>query len=104
LVVAGPVVHPWYLLWALVPLAAAARGDAMRRTVALGSIALVLLVLPGGVQPGLQAFIGAILGASTVLFVVRALSDPDRPNRWDQSVAGPLKQGHPAAVPAQPGP
>jgi alpha-1,6-mannosyltransferase len=104
LVVAGPVVHPWYLLWALVPLAAAGRGEAMRRTVAVGSIALVLLVLPGGVQPGLQAFIGAVLGASTVLFVVRALSDPDRPNRWDQSVAGPLKQGHPAAVPAQPGP
>jgi hypothetical protein len=73
-VVAGPVVHPWYLLWAVIPLAAGARSRAVRRTVAVGSAALVLLVLPGGVQPGLPALVGAILGASTVLLVATALS------------------------------
>ncbi|MBY8875181.1 polyprenol phosphomannose-dependent alpha 1,6 mannosyltransferase MptB [Micromonospora sp. PLK6-60] len=66
-VLAGPVVHPWYLLWALVPLAAGARDRATRRVVAAGSVALVLLVLPGGVQPSLPALAGALVGTSTVL-------------------------------------
>lgn len=66
-VLAGPVVHPWYLLWALVPLAAAARGTAIRRVVAAGSVALVLLVLPGGVQPSLPAVTGALIGTSAVV-------------------------------------
>lgn len=69
-VLAGPVVHPWYLLWALVPLAAAARGAALRRAMAIGSVVLVLVVLPGGVQPGLPAFLGAALGSSAVLVAV----------------------------------
>jgi hypothetical protein len=73
-VVAGPVVHPWYLLWAVIPLAAGARSKAVRKTVAVGSVALVLLVLPGGIQPGLPALVGAILGASTVLLTATALS------------------------------
>ncbi|MFF3856403.1 polyprenol phosphomannose-dependent alpha 1,6 mannosyltransferase MptB [Micromonospora sp. NPDC002575] len=66
-VLAGPVVHPWYLLWALVPLAAAARGATIRRWVAAGSTALVLLVLPGGVQPGLAAVTGALIGTAAVV-------------------------------------
>lgn len=67
IVIAGPVVHPWYLLWAIVPLAAAAAGTAIRRVVTAGSVALVLLVLPGGVQPGLPALAGAVAGTATVL-------------------------------------
>ncbi|MEV0156809.1 polyprenol phosphomannose-dependent alpha 1,6 mannosyltransferase MptB [Micromonospora sp. NPDC050686] len=66
-VLAGPVVHPWYLLWALVPLAAGARGTTIRRVAAAGSVALVLLVLPGGVQPSLAALAGALVGTATVL-------------------------------------
>jgi hypothetical protein len=92
-VVAGPVVHPWYLLWAVVPLAAAARDAAIRRTVAIGSAALVLLVLPGGVQPGLLALIGAVLGASTVLLVAVALTGLNGQRLWAPLVAGPLNAG-----------
>jgi hypothetical protein len=69
LVIAGPVVHPWYLLWAVVPLAAAANSILVRRIVALGSVALVLLVLPGGVDPGMAALAGAVLGAGSVFAV-----------------------------------
>jgi hypothetical protein len=66
LVVAGPVVHPWYLLWGVVPLAAAATSTLVRRIVAVGSVVLVLSVLPGGVTPGVAAFVGAFLGAGSV--------------------------------------
>jgi hypothetical protein len=69
LVVAGPVVHPWYLLWGVVPLAAAANSILIRQIVAVGSVGLVLLVLPGGVSPGVAALIGAVLGAGSVLVV-----------------------------------
>jgi hypothetical protein len=69
LVVAGPVVHPWYLLWAVVPLAAAASSILIRRIVAVGSVGLVLLVLPGGVKPGVAALVGAVLGAGSVFAV-----------------------------------
>jgi hypothetical protein len=73
-VIAGPVVHPWYLLWAIVPLAAAARSTATRRVVAVGSAALVLLVVPGGVQPGLPTLVGALLGTLPVLVVAAAFT------------------------------
>jgi hypothetical protein len=85
LVVAGPVVHPWYLLWAVVPLAAAANSVLIRRIVAVGSVALVLLVLPGGVNPGVAALVGAVLGAGSVLAVSVLL------NRWTgHRPGGPL--------------
>jgi hypothetical protein len=81
-VIAGPVVHPWYLLWAVIPLGAAARSPAIRKAVVVVSAALVMLVLPGGVQPGLPALVGAVLGASSVLIVAVFLS------RWDDKDFG----------------
>lgn len=62
----GPVVHPWYLLWAIIPLAAAATSPRIRRWVAVASIAMIVAVLPGGVQPTLPVFAGALLGAAAV--------------------------------------
>jgi len=62
----GPVVHPWYLLWAIIPLAAAATSERIRMWVTIASITMVVMVLPGGVQPTLPVFIGALLGAGTV--------------------------------------
>jgi hypothetical protein len=46
-VVLGPVVQPWYLLWALVPLAAVA-GERLAVGLAVSSAVLCLLILPGG--------------------------------------------------------
>ena len=98
LVVAGPVVHPWYLLWGVVPLAAAARSAAIRRAVAVGSVALVLLVLPGGVQPGPHALLGAVLGSSAVLIVAAACTRIARLRSPAGSVEEPVPDGRPAAA------
>jgi hypothetical protein len=62
----GPVVHPWYLLWAIVPLAAAARSTRVRNGVIVASIAMTMMVLPGGVMPSFDVFLGALLGAGLV--------------------------------------
>jgi alpha-1,6-mannosyltransferase len=47
LVLLGPVVQPWYLLWALVPLAAVV-GERLAIGLAVSSAVLCLLILPGG--------------------------------------------------------
>jgi alpha-1,6-mannosyltransferase len=44
-VLLGPVVHPWYLLWAAIPLAAT-RGMPRHRKVALAASALLAVMLP----------------------------------------------------------
>jgi alpha-1,6-mannosyltransferase len=44
-VLLGPVVHPWYLLWAAIPLAAT-RGMPQHRRVALAASALLAVMLP----------------------------------------------------------
>jgi hypothetical protein len=80
-VVLGPVVHPWYLLWAIVPLAAAGSMP-IRRAVAALSAALVMFVLPGGVQPGMAALTGAVLGAGSVLVAFVILTGLGRHQLW----------------------
>jgi alpha-1,6-mannosyltransferase len=44
-VLLGPVVHPWYLLWAAIPLAAT-RGMPQHRRAALAASALLAVMLP----------------------------------------------------------
>jgi alpha-1,6-mannosyltransferase len=44
-VLLGPVVHPWYLLWAAIPLAAT-RGMPQHRRIALAASALLAVMLP----------------------------------------------------------
>jgi hypothetical protein len=92
-VVFGPVVHPWYLLWGIVPLAATAASMAIRRAVALLSAALVLLVLPGGVEPGVSALAGAALGTAAVLGVLFAVTGLDRGHLWAPLAASPRPNG-----------
>jgi Glycosyltransferase family 87 len=79
----GPVVHPWYLLWATLPLAAAATSPRIRRGVMIVSIAMILTVLPGGVAPTGDAFLAGILGVVLVFGLALAVdrldwSDPPR--------------------------
>ncbi|MFD2765336.1 polyprenol phosphomannose-dependent alpha 1,6 mannosyltransferase MptB [Micromonospora eburnea] len=102
LVLTGPVVHPWYLLWALVPLAAAARGAGTRRAVAVGTVVLVLVVLPGGVQPGLSAALGAVLGVSAVLVATMVARRRSRQRRWTRPTDEPFRPGGPGAVHVRP--
>jgi hypothetical protein len=86
-VLAGPVVHPWYLLWSVVPLAATA-GEAMRRTLMLGTVALVLLVIPTGLQPGLSVLTAALLGVSSVLAIALACREVGRDRPLEPLVVG----------------
>jgi hypothetical protein len=88
LVLLGPVVHPWYLLWGVVALAAASNSFAIRRAIAITSVALVLLVIPGGVDPSGRTFVGALLGTAAVLIVLAAFSDVD-----GRHVRAPLEAG-----------
>jgi hypothetical protein len=81
--VLGPVVHPWYLLWAIVPLAASTRSVRIRRAVIGVSIAMVVMVLPGGVQPSFDVFLGAALGAGLVFGGAWAARNVD----WQESLA-----------------
>jgi len=76
----GPVLHPWYVLWALIPLAAAAQSPKIRRWVVGSSIAMTAMVLPGGVQPTLDVFAGALLGAGAVFATAWAARTLDRDN------------------------
>jgi hypothetical protein len=73
----GPVVHPWYLLWAMIPLAAAATSPKIRRAVVIASIAMTAMVLPGGVQPTGGVFLGALLGAGLVFGAAWAVRNID---------------------------
>jgi hypothetical protein len=73
----GPVMHPWYLLWAIVPLAAAATSARIRRAVMIVSVAFTMMVIPGGVQPSFDAFLGALAGVALV-FAVAQLGAPSQ--------------------------
>jgi alpha-1,6-mannosyltransferase len=71
IVLLGPVVHPWYLLWAAVPLAGSAAAAGYRRAAVALSVALALLVPPTGQDFYLRAFVlfQAVLGAAVIVAV-----------------------------------
>jgi alpha-1,6-mannosyltransferase len=74
----GPVVHPWYLLWAIVPLAAAATTEKVQRLVIFFSLGMTALVFPGGVQPSVASALGLALGVLLVFGTAWAVSNLDR--------------------------
>jgi len=61
-VVFGPAVRPWYLLWAVVPLAAAAPFGRAARLAAAASAVLALVVLPDGFAPNPGTLGFAVVG------------------------------------------
>lgn len=101
--VLGPVVHPWYLLWAIVPLAAAATSARIRRAVIAVSVAMVVTVLPGGVQPSFDTFLGAALGAALVFGAAWAARNVDWPEALGSAVAAvrQVVQREPVTVDAE---
>jgi alpha-1,6-mannosyltransferase len=52
----GPVVHPWYLLWAVIPLAATKGLPIYRRTILAASAVLALFVPPTGADFNFRVF------------------------------------------------
>ncbi|MET0425026.1 MAG: polyprenol phosphomannose-dependent alpha 1,6 mannosyltransferase MptB [Actinoplanes sp.] len=69
----GPALRPWYLVWGLAPLAAVAVDRRVRRLLAVLCGGLVLVVLPDGFAADrervLLAVTGALLGAAAFLAV-----------------------------------
>lgn len=70
-VVLAPVVHPWYLLWAAIPLAAAATPAAFRISATIGSAFLAVVVAPTGADFLFRAWVipSAIVAALVALIV-----------------------------------
>ncbi|MGH4024255.1 MAG: polyprenol phosphomannose-dependent alpha 1,6 mannosyltransferase MptB [Pseudonocardiaceae bacterium] len=97
-VLLGPVVHPWYLLWAAIPLAASATHPVFRTSATVASTVLALLVAPTGSDFLFRAWVvptaivaGAILLVIPLLVVhgrTPALSDTFRIGR-DQDPGRP---------------
>jgi alpha-1,6-mannosyltransferase len=71
-VLLGPIVHPWYLLWAAIPLAATRGLPRYRRFALAASAVLALLVPPTGADFNFRAFQlpMAIVAALGILLVV----------------------------------
>lgn len=96
-VLLSPVVHPWYLLWAAIPLAASATHPTFRMSAIIASSVVALLVAPTGADFNFRAWvppatvIGAILAMLIPLLLVR---------RRTPQLSATLRLGrHPAATP-----
>jgi alpha-1,6-mannosyltransferase len=85
-VVFGPAIRPWYVVWGLAPLAAAAVDLRVRRLLAGFCAALVLVVLPDGfaadAERVLLAVLGGLIGVSAFLIVRLAVSYTPRRLAW----------------------
>ncbi|WP_203693470.1 polyprenol phosphomannose-dependent alpha 1,6 mannosyltransferase MptB [Catellatospora coxensis] len=67
----GPALRPWYLLWGLVPIAAAAPPDGrVRRWTALACLALTVTVFPNGFTPSADELAAALTGALLAVPIV----------------------------------
>jgi hypothetical protein len=73
LVLFGPAIRPWYLLWGLVPIAAAAADGPVRRFAALACAVLALIILPDGFAPGLAQLGQVALGGGLALLLIFAV-------------------------------
>jgi alpha-1,6-mannosyltransferase len=73
LVVFGPALRPWYVIWGLIPLAAAATHPRVRQLLTLSCAALLPVVLPDGFaaspQKVLLAVLGGLIGIAVYLAV-----------------------------------
>jgi alpha-1,6-mannosyltransferase len=73
-VLLGPVVHPWYVLWGLIPLAATRSLPRYRRALLAASAVLAVVVPPTGADFNFRAFqLPLALAASLVMLAVLIL-------------------------------
>jgi len=79
-VVFGPAIRPWYVVWGLAPLAAVAVHRRVRSVLAGFCAALVLVVLPDGfaadAERVLLAVLGALIGIAAFLVIRLAVAPP----------------------------
>ena len=73
-VLLGPVVHPWYVLWGLIPLAATRALPRYRRALLAASAVLAVVVPPTGADFNFRAFqLPLALVATLVMLAVLVL-------------------------------
>jgi hypothetical protein len=70
-VLAGPVIHPWYLLWAIVPIAAATRNERLIKVVAVLSVAMMYYPMPSGGGPTGDVAVGVVGAVVGVIWLRR---------------------------------
>ena len=108
-VVFSPVVQPWYLLWAAVPLAASTAVARYRRVTVWVTVALSLMIMPSGqVIPPLIIVLSvaaAALVAAGCLWQLhrRELIPISERSRWQLSAAALARLRHPSSGPGGPG-
>jgi alpha-1,6-mannosyltransferase len=102
-VIFSPVVQPWYLLWAAVPLAAST-ADARYRKITIGlTMALSVMIMPSGsvIRPFVigQALLAALLVLGLVLWQLRRkeLIPMSERDRWSAAATTRAKLRHPSA-------
>ncbi|MGN9912936.1 polyprenol phosphomannose-dependent alpha 1,6 mannosyltransferase MptB [Phytohabitans sp. LJ34] len=78
IVLFGPALRPWYLLWGLVPLAAAATDGRVRRVAAVSCAALAVVVLPSGFAFGAEQVAQAVFGCVLAAGLAAALLTPSQ--------------------------
>ncbi|MFF7882640.1 polyprenol phosphomannose-dependent alpha 1,6 mannosyltransferase MptB [Streptomyces sp. NPDC020794] len=66
----GPAIRPWYALWGLFLIAAAAPNGSVRHRVAAASAVLALAVLPSGGPPDVDQVVLAVSGGALALVVL----------------------------------
>ncbi|MGZ6833751.1 MAG: polyprenol phosphomannose-dependent alpha 1,6 mannosyltransferase MptB, partial [Mycobacteriaceae bacterium] len=93
-----PVVHPWYLLWAAIPLAAWASAPAYRRVAVIVSAVIAVLLMPNGAEYPpfviVEAAVAAVLVAAVAMLCVhRSLPWLDYLRPADRPAARPEYAG-----------
>ena len=73
IVVLGPVVHPWYLIWGFVPLAATERDPRAVRWIAGASALMAFYPMPAGGGPTAELAFG-VVGVLAAVALYRAVS------------------------------
>ncbi|WP_280303182.1 polyprenol phosphomannose-dependent alpha 1,6 mannosyltransferase MptB [Nocardia neocaledoniensis] len=88
-----PVVQPWYLLWAIVPLAAWATQPVFRVPAVAFSAVVSMLVMPRGAEFQVFQIIGAALAAAVCFGLFYALTRHTLPWRAQAGVSAESQQG-----------
>ncbi|MFF3906588.1 polyprenol phosphomannose-dependent alpha 1,6 mannosyltransferase MptB [Streptomyces sp. NPDC001848] len=76
--VLGPAIRPWYALWGLFLIAAAAPSASVRHRVAAATAVLALAVLPSGGPPDLAQVVLAVSGGMLAVVVLWQAHQADR--------------------------
>ncbi|MFG2830829.1 polyprenol phosphomannose-dependent alpha 1,6 mannosyltransferase MptB [Streptomyces sp. NPDC048434] len=86
LVAAAPVAQPWYVLWAVVPLAAVSWRRLGRGGAKAAMVGLTLVVMPSGQGPTWSSGLAAAVGGAVALAAVVRWAPKERPVRVRDAV------------------